>query len=97
MELDAIADLKGVSRAVLGLLDFRAQIADEVGRRGRVFRVDPDQRAVKGRRRMYGSVGAFAMTVKARRRVRWDHIGENPALLWRLLRQCRSSQDCQSH
>src|SRR3984893_3731583 len=49
---DAVADLKGIGLAVIGRLRHRgAKVADDIGGRGRVFRVDPDQHAVKGRHR----------------------------------------------
>src|SRR3984893_18520580 len=85
MEFDALADLEGVGLATVGRLRHcRAQIADEVGGRGRVVRVDPDQYAVKRRHRVQSRKGALAMTVEARRCVRWDRVGEGPAAFPRL-------------
>ena len=49
MELDTVSDLEGVGLAVVGRLwQLGAEIADKIGCRGRVFRIDPDERAVKG-------------------------------------------------
>lgn len=68
MELDTVSDLEGVGLAVAGRLwQLGAEIADKIGCRGRVFRIDPDERAVKGGGRMDGRVGGLAVTVKARR------------------------------
>ena len=80
MELDAVADLEGVGLAVVGRLrHLGAQIADEIGRRGRVLRVDPDQHAVERRGRVHRRVGRLAMPVEARRRVGRDHVGQRAA------------------
>ena len=85
VEFDAVADLERVGLAVIGRLRHRgAQVADEVGGRGRVFWVDADQHAIEGRCRMDGRICGLAMTVQARRRVRRNHIGERAAVFWRL-------------
>ena len=82
VELHALADLERVGLAVIGRRRHRgAQIADEVGGRGRIVGIDPDQHAVERCRRMHGREGGLAVTVEARRRVRRDHVRERPAAL----------------
>src|ERR1700758_5073827 len=96
MELDTVSDLEGVGLAVVGRLwHLGAEIADKVGCRGRVFRIDPDERAVKGSGRMDGRVGGLAVTVKARRRIGWGHISEGAARfgLLRRYRRYRCRKD----
>ena len=85
VELDALADLEGVGLAVVGRRRHRgAQIADEIGGRGRIVGIDPDQHAVERRRRMHGREGGLAMAVEARRRVGRDHVGQRAAALRRV-------------
>ena len=80
VKLDSVAYLEGVGLAAVGRLRHRgAQIADKIGRRGRVFRVHPDQHAVERSDRMEGRESTFAMRVKARRGIRRDHVSEIPA------------------
>ena len=80
MEFDAVADLEGVGPPGVGRLrHLAAQIADEIGGRCRVVRVDPDQQAVERRGAVRRGVGAFAVSVEARRCVRRDHVGQGPA------------------
>ena len=88
MELDAVADLEDVRPAAISWLRHRcAQITHEVGRRGRIVRINADQHAVEGCRRLNGRKGGLAMRVKARRGVCWDYIGQKAAVLWRFLRE----------
>src|SRR4051812_44303905 len=90
MELDTVSDLEGVGLAVPGRLwQLGAEIADEVGCRGRGFRIDPDERAVKGGGRMDSRVGGLAVPVKARRRIGRNHMGERAARFRRLRRYRR--------
>src|SRR5215475_3331582 len=71
VELDPLADLERVGLAVVARFrDFGAQIADKIGRRAGILRIDPYQHAVKGRSRMNGGVSCLAMRVEARWRVR---------------------------
>ena len=95
VEFDALADLERVGLAVIGRLrHLGAEIADEIGRRGRVFRVDADQHAVKRRDRMHRREGLLAMPVEARRRVGRDHIGQRAAAFRRLVgRERRGGRD----
>src|SRR5262249_44172543 len=58
-----------------------AEIADEIGGRRRIVRIDPDQHAVEWRSRVHGRIGGLAVTVETRRSVRWDHEGEYPTAL----------------
>ena len=54
--------------------------------------VDPDQDAVERRRRVDRRIGLLALRVKARRRVRRDHVGQGAAIFRRLFlrpRGCR--------
>ena len=88
MEPDAVADFERVGFAAVGRLGHRrAQIADEVGRRRRVIRVDADQHAVKGCRRMHGREGTLAVGIEARWRVGRDEISQDTAVFRRFL--CR--------
>ena len=65
MEFDALADLEGVGLAVIGRLrHLGAEIADEVGRSGRILRIDADQHAVEWRCRVDRRVGCFPMAVE---------------------------------
>ena len=85
VKFDVLADLECVGLAVVGRLrHLGAEIADEMGYVRRVVRVDADQHAVERRDRMHRRVGALAVPVKARRRVRRDHVGEGAAV-FRLL------------
>ena len=100
-EFNAVADLKGVGLAVVGRLRHRrAQIADDIRRRGWIVRVDTNQDAVKGCDCMHRRISALAVPVKARRRVGRDHIGQNAAAFRRFLirRRCRRdrrhAEDC---
>ena len=95
VEFDVLADLEGVSLAVIGRLrHLGAQIAHEVGRRRRVRRVDPDQNAVKRRDGMQGREGRLAMPIEGRRRIGRDHIGEGAAALRRIRGPSRRRQAC---
>ena len=90
VKLHPVANLEGVGPAVIGRLrHLGAEIAHEIGRRGRVLRVDPDQDTVIRRRRMHRRVGCLAMAIEARWRVGRDHVGENAARPWLLLAYCR--------
>ena len=80
VKFDAVAQLKDIGlAAVARFRHASAQIADEIGRRRWVDRVDSDQRAVKWRRRMHHRKSAFAMPVETRRRIGWDQIGQRAA------------------
>ncbi len=93
VELDALADLEGVGLAVVGRLrHLGAQIADEIGAVARVHRIGPDQDAVERRDRMDRRVGLLAMPVEARRRIGRDHIGQDAAVLRRLVGRGRHDQ-----
>src|SRR5215469_13624606 len=93
VEPDAIADLEGVGLpAIGGLRHFGAQIAYEIGGRGGVLRIYPDQHAVKRCGRMHGRVSRLAVTVKARRRVSRDHIIKRATTLGLLVSQYRKSK-----
>src|SRR5262249_50431939 len=59
----------------------RAEVADEVGGRGRVVGIDADQHAVERRRCMHRGEGCLTVTVEARRSVGRDHVREYPAAL----------------
>src|SRR5437867_583907 len=86
MEFNAFADLESIGFAVVGRLRHRrAQIADEVGGRGWVVWVDPDQHAVEGSRRVQGGKSALPVPVKARRRISGDRVGESAATFAGLL------------
>jgi len=90
---DILADSERVGLAVIGRLrDLGAEVADKIGNIGRVVRVDPDQHAVERRDRVHRRIGALAMPVKARRRIRRDHVGERPAALRLLARDRRQWQ-----
>src|SRR5262244_3700935 len=99
MPFDAVADLEGVGLALLG--GFRhlgAQIADKIGGRRGIVRIDPDQHAVKRRTRVDGHKRSLAVRVKARWRVRWDHIVERAATLRPLVGQCGNNKAyCTEH
>ncbi len=85
MPFDAVADLEGVGLAAIGRgRHLGAEIADEIGRRGRVVRVDPDQDAVVRRRRVHRGVGGLAVAIEAGRRVGGDEVGQGAAAFWRL-------------
>ncbi len=91
VKFDVPADLEGVGLAVVGRLrHLGAEIADEMGYVRRVFRVDADQHAVERRDRMHRRIGALAVPVKARRRIRRDHVGEHPAIFRLLIRRRRN-------
>ena len=93
MEFDVRAYLESVGPVVVGRLrHLGAQIADDVGRRCRVCRIDPNEDAVVRRHRMHRRVGALAMSIKARRRVRRYQIGQRAAPLRRLLGACRDGR-----
>src|SRR5262249_9361080 len=80
MELDAVADLEGVGPAVIGRLRHRrAEIADKVARGAGIVRVDPDQDAVIGGRRVDRGIGRLAVAVKARRSIGGGDIRHNTA------------------
>ena len=92
MELDVLADLEGVGLAVIGRLrHLGAEIADEIGGRGWVLRVDVDQHAVKRRHRMHRRIVGIAVTVEARRRVRRDHVRERSPVFRLLTGRSRQS------
>ncbi|HEV8031867.1 MAG TPA: hypothetical protein VGP42_12695 [Stellaceae bacterium] len=93
VEFDPDTQIEGVGPAVIGRLwHLGAQVAHEIGGGGRVLRVDSDQDAVERRRRVQHREGALAMTVKARRRVGRDQIGQRAAMFWRFLAsRCRGS------
>ena len=75
VEFDVSTDLKGVGSAILSWLrHLGAEVADEMGYVRRVVRVDADQNAVERRDRMHRRVSALAVAVKARRRIRGDHV-----------------------
>jgi hypothetical protein len=99
MPFDAVADLEGVGLALLG--GFRhlgAQIADKIGGRRGIVRIDPDQHAVKRRTRVHGRKRSLAVRVKARWRVRRDHIVERAATLRLLVGQCGNNKAyCTEH
>ena len=98
VKLDTLADLEGVGLAVIGRLRHRrAQIADEVGRRRRVVRIDADQHAVKGCGRMHGREGALAVGIKARRSVRRDHVGQGAAVFRVVASACWKIRQRHSH
>src|SRR5690242_16014002 len=85
VEFDALPDLERISLAAIRRLRHRcAKVADEIGRRRGIFRVYPDQYAVKGGGGVNRRVGRLAMTVEARRRVRRNHIVQ-AAAAFRLL------------
>ena len=97
-EFHPVADVEGVGLAVIGRLrDFGAQIAHEIGRRGRVLRVDPDQHAVERRDRMHCRVGRFAVPVEARRRVGRDQVGQRAAAFRLLVRRGSGRGSKQQH
>ena len=80
VKLHPVAQCEGVGLALLGRLwHFGAQIADKVGGRGRVFRVDPHQDAVKRRGDMHHRECRLAVSVEARRRIGRDHVGQRAA------------------
>ena len=56
-----------------------AEVADEVGGRGRVVGIDVDQHAVERRRCMHRSEGCLTVTIEAWRSVGRDHVREYPA------------------
>src|ERR1700737_1626235 len=93
VESNVRANLEAVGLSVIGRLrDLGAEIADELGGVGRIFRVYPDQHAVEGRHRVHRRIGALAVTVEARRRIRRDHVGEGAAV-FRGLSSSRHSED----
>ena len=86
LEFDIAADREGVGAAVVGWRGNRgADVADELGGYGRIFRVGADQHAVERRHRMDRCEGVLAMTVEAWRRVGRDHEGQDAAALWRVV------------
>ena len=99
MPFDAVADLEGVGLALLGWCrHLGAQIADKIGGRGGIVRIDPDQYAVKRRTRVDGRKRSLAVRVKARWRVRRDHIVEGAATLRLLVGQCGNNKAyCTDH
>jgi hypothetical protein len=86
VKLHPLPDLEGVGLAVVGRLRHRdAEVADKIGCRCGIVRVDPHQEAVERRAGVHGGEGALAVRVEARRRVGRDHVGQRAAALWRLL------------
>src|SRR5437868_7279624 len=66
MKLDVLTDLERVGLAAVGGLGhLGAQIADEVGRRGRIVGVYADEHAVEGRDRMDEGKRRLAMAIEA--------------------------------
>src|SRR5215813_1697106 len=64
VKFDALPDLERISLAAIRRLRHRrAKVADEIGRRRGIFRIYPDQHAVKWRRGVNRRVGRLAMTV----------------------------------
>ena len=95
MEFDIPTDLESVSLAVARRLwDLGAEIADEVRYVRRVVRVHADQNAVEWGDRMHRRIGALAVPVKARRRIRRDHVGEGAAVFRLLVGQSRYGRSC---
>ena len=93
VELHALADRESVGLvAVCRLRHHRAQIANQVGGRRRVVRIDPDQHAVERGRGMDRCKGGLAMRVEARRCVRRDHVGQGAAIFWRLFLCSKNSR-----
>ena len=85
LEADILADRECVGPAAIRRLgNLGAGIADEIDRRGRIFRVDPDQHTVEGRHCVNRRKRPLAMAVEARRRIGRDHVGQHAALFWRL-------------
>ena len=85
-EFDIVADHETVGApAIRRLGDFGADVADELGRGGRVFRIGADQNTVERRHSVYRGEGRLAVTIEARRRVGRDHIGQDATALRRLL------------
>ena len=85
LEADILADRECVGPAAIRRLgNLGADIADEIGRRGRIFRVDPDQHAVEGRHCVNRRKRPLAMAVEARGRIGWDHVSQRAASLRRL-------------
>ena len=96
VELDALPDLERVGLVVIGRFrHFGAEIAHEIGRRGRVVRIDPDKDAVIGRDRMDRGVGRLAMPVEGRRRIGRDQVGQRAAA-FRGIRRARRRR-CGEH
>jgi hypothetical protein len=86
MKLDAVADAKRIGPSAIGRhRHLSAKVANEIGRRGRVFGVDPDEDAVERRGHVDRCIGALAMTVETGRRVRRDQVGKDAAALRRLV------------
>ena len=80
VEFHALADLEGVGLAAVGRLrHLGAQVADEIRRRRRIVRIDPDEHAVERRERVDQRERGLAVTVQARRLVGNDE-GQNAAL-----------------
>ncbi len=97
-EFNVGTNSEGIGSAVVHRLgDFGADIAHEVGRRGRVLRIDPDQHAVERRDRVDRRERVLAVAVPARRRVGRDHVGQRAAALRRLPRNRRHRCAEQSH
>ena len=81
VEFDVVANLECIGLPVVGRFrHFGADIADEIGRRRRVLGIDSDQRAVERRNAVDHGIGRLAVTVKARRRIGRDHIGQRAAV-----------------
>jgi hypothetical protein len=77
---DILADRECVGpAAICRLRNLGADIADEIGRRGRIFRVDPDQHTVERRHRVNRRKRRLAMAVEARRRIGRDHVSQHAA------------------
>src|SRR5262249_28805505 len=82
VELHALPDLEGVGLPAVGRRrHLGAEIANEIGGRRRIVRIDPDEHAVERRNRVHGRIGGLAVTVETRRSVRRDHEGEYPTAL----------------
>ena len=100
VKLHALADLEGVGQPVVRRLrHLGAQVAHEIGGRGRIARIDADQDAVERRRRVHHRVGGFAMPIEAGPTVGRDHVGQDAAALGRLCRGRRraESEDGSQH
>ena len=86
MKLDVLTNLECVGRARVGRRrHLGAQIADDVGGRSGILRVDPNQRAVERCGRMNRRVGLLALRVEARRRICRNYVGQSATVFWRLL------------
>jgi hypothetical protein len=74
-KLHALPDIESIGLAAVGRLrHFRAQIANEIRRRGRIIRIDLDEQAVERRERMDQRERRLPVPIPARRLVRHDEI-----------------------